>query len=348
MNGVDPIYAELTARLGLQDSRYMPLLLARLVNLEQAQIIRELPASTEEISAKLSLDTKSVERHIRELFEKGVIFYTKKGPQMARSFMQLHDAALSNPKYDGVLGEQFFDLFAAMMDNEIAPVMVDMLAGSERPMMRIIPRWKSIKDIPGTLPFEDVREIIKTQETLALVHCCCKREHRQRQCGTPTQVCISLGRTARYNIDRGAGTQITSEEALRVIDRCDDYPLIHVAPNQTVLNQVFCNCHWCCCGFLRPAFLQNKYAISQAIAKSRFEAIVDPEACLKCGVCLERCQFKANSMKFYPAIGEQRAAINLEKCMGCGACVTSCPSGARKMSLVRPPGHIPEAVSGIY
>ncbi|MFA5065608.1 MAG: 4Fe-4S binding protein [Dehalococcoidia bacterium] len=351
METIDPIYRELAAKLGLPNSQLLPRILAKLADLEQAKIIRELPSTPQEIAGKLNIDVQTVERHIRELFEKGVIFYTKKGPQLARSLMQLHDAALCNPKYDEMLGNEFFDLFAALMNEEIGPVAITEVlagAGSGQPMMRIIPRWKSIKDLDGVLPCEDVREIIKSQSVLALVPCCCKREYRQRQCGTPTNSCISIGKTAQYNIDRGAGKKMTAEEALKVIDECDDYPLIHVAPNQTVLNQVFCNCHSCCCGFLHPVLSQTKFEVSQAIAKSRFEVTVDAKECIQCGICAERCQFKANSLERNQETGEECSKTDIDKCLGCGACVTSCPSGARKMKLVRPPEHIPGTVGGIY
>jgi len=105
-----------------------------------------------------------------------------------------------------------------LMGKEFFDESVELIAGGEQPMWRIIPRWKSIKDVPGVLPFEDPREILKSQEILALVHCPCKREHRQRECGIPDEVCINVGRTAQYNINRGAGKQITAEEALRICD----------------------------------------------------------------------------------------------------------------------------------
>lgn len=93
---------------------------------------------------------------------------------------------------------------------------------------------------------------------------------------------------------------------------------------------------------------QNKYRLTQGIAKSRFQAVVDPEKCRGCKTCLQRCHFKAAQMKHYPEFGEERAYIDPEKCMGCGSCVVSCPVGARTMKLVRPAEHIPDTTAGIY
>lgn len=95
-------------------------------------------------------------------------------------------------------------------------------------------------------------------------------------------------------------------------------------------------------------FRQDKYKIYDGMAKSRFEAVVDPQKCTACKTCMDRCQFGAVQMKYYPEIGEERSYIDTEKCMGCGSCVISCPTEARAMKLVRPPEHIPEAAAGVY
>ena len=349
MNELDPIYKELAGRLGMEHSELLARIIARLATPEQARIVRELPAPSEEIAEKLNIDKETVDRHIQELIEKALVFPTKKGPQMARSLLQLHDASLSsNSKYLESLGKEFFNLWLEFDSTERYEDSVKMTAGGTRPLWRMIPKWRAVKDIPGILPSEDVREIIKSQEVLALVPCCCKREHQERECGVPEEVCINVSRTAQYNIDRGAGRQITAEEALQVMDKMDEHPVVHMVINQASVTQLLCNCHICCCGPMWRMARQDEYKMEQGIAKSRFEAVVDPEKCQACGTCVERCQFGAAQMKYYPELGGERAYIDIDKCMGCGCCVISCPSEARSMKLVRPPEHIPEAFEGIY
>ena len=348
LDKLDPIYKELAAKLGRGDSLTVPQILARLANLEQARIVRELPAPPEEIARKLHLDKAVVERHLQELLEKGLVFPTKKGPQMARNVEQLHDAALGNPKYDEQLGGEYFDLFAEFMDREILDDMVKTYVSGGVPKWRIIPRWKSIQNVPGVVPEEDIREILKNQETLALLHCPCKREHRGRKCGVPDEVCINVGRTAQYNINRGAGKKINFEEALAVVEETDKYPMVHFSLNQAEVNQLVCNCHWCCCAPLGHMFRQDKYKMTDGVAKSRFEAAVDSEKCKGCGTCLKKCQFGAVQMKNDLKSRGQRAAVDAEKCMGCGSCAVSCTNGARSMKLVRPPEHIPQKAEKLY
>ena len=348
MENLNPIYQELAARLGQAHSKFMPRILAKLANLEQAKILRELPAPAEEIAKKLNLEKSAVDRHIQELMEKGVVFPTKKGPQMARTMEQLHDAALGNPKYDEQLGAEYFDLFAEFMDHEVVEDMIKTYVTPEGPRFRIIPRWKSIENIPGVLPSEDMREIIRKQELLALLQCPCKREHRKRTCGVPLQVCINVGRTAQYNINRGAGKKITAEEALRILEATDPHPMVHISLNQTEVNQLICNCHKCCCSPMIHMFTQKKHKFTDGIAKSRFEAAVDPQTCKACKVCLTKCQFGAVQMVKDPATGKELSSVDPGKCMGCGSCVVSCRGGARSMKVVRPPEHIPQQIARLY
>ena len=44
MSEIDPIYRELAARIGCEDSKYIPQILAKLANLEQARILHEMPS----------------------------------------------------------------------------------------------------------------------------------------------------------------------------------------------------------------------------------------------------------------------------------------------------------------
>lgn len=342
MSEVDPIYKELAAKIGAGESKHMPRILERLTNLEQASIVHALPDPDRDASAgrslevseqfvkKLNLDKEVVDRHIQELFEKGLLFPTRQGPQMARSIIQLRDASLGNPKYDESLGKEFFDLWGQIDGGKLEkPKPEDLETGFSA--FRIVPRWRSIKDVPGVLPHEDIREILKEQELLVLVHCPCKRAHRERECNIPVEVCINLGRTAQYNIERGAARKINYEEALELIKQMDEHPVVHCTINQKNVTQLVCNCHWDCCPALKSA------------AKSRFDADVDPEKCRACKTCVDRCQFGAIGMKYYPELGEERTYTDPELCRGCGCCVITCPAEARTMKVVRPPEHIPDA-----
>jgi NAD-dependent dihydropyrimidine dehydrogenase PreA subunit len=343
MSKIAPIYKELASKILMADLEYVPRILAKLANLEQARILQALPDPDRESAAgrslqisekcakNLNLGKKTVDRHIQELFEKGVLFPTRGGPQMARTLLQLHDACLGNPKFDKSLGNEFFDLWASLEGKPKKPVPENLRP--ERAAFRVVPKWKSIADVPGVLPHENLKEMLKTQELLVLLHCGCKRSFRERECGIPDESCITVGRTAQYNLERGAGRKITYEEALAVLDKYDEHGTVNLTINQKGVNQLICNCHWCCCNALKGA------------AKSRFIATVNAEECRGCKTCVKRCQYGAVQMKFYPEFGAERAYVDAELCRGCGNCVTTCPAEARKLKVARPPEHIPESLA---
>jgi NAD-dependent dihydropyrimidine dehydrogenase PreA subunit len=342
---VDQVYYDLAARLAPMDREYMPRIIALMATPQQARIVAALPdpdlkpaaAKTLEISdafaAKLDMDKALIESHIHELFEKGLLFPTKKGPAMARTFLQLHDAALGNTNYDDKYGKLFYDLWGVIEGQMGKPAPAKPPTHSEG---RIIPRWQSVKDVPGLQPFEDVHAILKGQELIVLLPCGCKRSHTDRSCEVPEQSCLTFGRTAQYNLDRRMGKKISYEEAVQVVERFDRLPVVHVSSNQREVNQLLCNCHYCCCLFMR-------YTMS-----SRFRSEVDAEKCKGCKVCVERCSFSANTMKEYPGLKGERAYSDPDVCRGCGSCVITCKSGARSMKLVHPPEHVPESGASMY
>jgi ferredoxin len=276
------------------------------------------------------MSRETADGHIRELYEKGVVFPTKKGPGMARTFIQLKDASAGNPKYDEQLGKAFFDLCGLIEGPMRKPLPDDMRLDFH---MRIVPRWRSIENVPGLLPFEDTRAILKSHDIFALVPCGCKRGHTDRWCSVPTDSCIALGGTAKYNLDRGVGRQLTYEEALGILDNLDEYPTVHTTVNQREVNQLICNCHYCCCATARHS------------ANSRFIAENNAEDCIGCGDCMEKCQYSAIVMKSNQGSEGEVAHVDSVACRGCGSCVVTCSASSLHMKLVRPPEHIPDNFS---
>lgn len=343
---IDPVYQELSAKIGEADSKVMPYVIETLANLEQAKIINELPTPPEEIARKLNIDKETVDAHLQELFEKGLLFPGRSGWHITRSWGALHDSAGSaNPKHDN---DDFFDLAYAKSAERNAISLRDVAEGRVehlRQVMRVVPRWRSIKDIPGILPCEDIREVFKEADPIAVVNCACKKIDRNRECqdSIPTETCIPIGRAAQYNINRGAGRELNRDEVMELLDSLDEYQLVHLTGNTNAMPRLICNCHSCCCGVFHRN-TQSRQLLNQfAVAKSRFIAEVDIEKCHACRKCVdERCPVGAIEMKHYAEYDGKRAYTDLEECIGCGLCVITCPAEARTMNLVRPPEYIPQ------
>jgi ferredoxin/predicted transcriptional regulator len=346
MSSIDSAYEKLMVKYRVQKSKYFLQILEKLLSSEQARIVCELPASSsEEIAEKLKLDKETVDKQIQELYEKGVVYYKRKGFRAAYNMYELHDATTTNPKFYKSLGEEYLDLWDKWTQNEAAQWF------KENPFpwdtdypMRIIPKWKSIKDVPGVMPFDDMRYILKENEdTLALNPCSCLRIAKKRFPDIPEEICIIVQRTARYSIDRGSAKKATVKEVLDMLEQIEKYPMVHIGYNEKPVNRLVSNSISCCLvfGISPPGTLENT-------APSRFEATVDPKMCIGCQRCIEVCLFDAAKMEQYPEFSEERAYIDIEKCVGCGNCVVNCCIGARKMKLVRPPEFIPDEFEGHY
>ena len=113
---------------------------------------------------------------MQEMYEKGLLYPGKSGWHMTRSWPELHDSAGSaNPKYDN---DEFFDLAFAKADERAKKQIDEVIKGETkviRQAMLVVPRWNSIKDIPGVLPCEDIRQILTASTPIAVVNCACKK-----------------------------------------------------------------------------------------------------------------------------------------------------------------------------
>ena len=349
MSSIDPIYQELAAKMGKPDLKNLPLLLAKLADPEEARILNVLTASAEVIAEKLNLAKDTLDKHLKVLFEKGLVFQGKTGWHLTRTWGALHDSAGSADvvKYKDVFDKAFFKLLQATSEEDREQRVNDVVTGKAplRRNMRVIPRWKSIKNIPGLLPYEDIRQIFKASDPIVLLPCACKRAEPERECKetVPEVTCVTCGRAGQYNLNRGAGKKLTYDEALALFDTFDQLQLVHLTGNTNRLPSLVCNCHYDCCGQFQVNKKAQEVLHQDVIVKSRFIATIDPKKCKGCRLCMEKgCPAGADKIRYYPELGEERADIDAEICLGCGLCVINCPSEARMMKMVRPPDHIPE------
>jgi ferredoxin len=156
---------------------------------------------------------------------------------------------------------------------------------------------------------------------------------------------IQFNVSAEYLISRNAGKRLSHEEALALIDQCEELGLIHTCENSTRMRPRWgmCNCCTDCCMIYEP--INRLHApVTKCIAKSRYEARLDGELCTGCEICVDWCPFGAIKMAKPKGSKEEKAFVDTEKCMGCGICVLKCDYQALSLKPVRPPEHIPQAL----
>jgi Pyruvate/2-oxoacid:ferredoxin oxidoreductase delta subunit len=196
------------------------------------------------------------------------------------------------------------------------------------PQMRTIPIEESIDPQLQTLPYEQVGRLVAAHDRFAVAPCLCRRQARIQgePCDAPEESCLMFGDFADYYVRDGRGRAIDRGEVLEIIARADAANLV-LQPTNSQYASAICCCCGCCCGVLRGLKQHPKPA--EAVASS-FIARLEPDLCLGCWDCLERCQMEAFSEQ------GDRVAHNADRCIGCGLCVSTCPSGA--LALARKPG----------
>ena len=344
-------YAILAGKHGYQDSVRYRRILEYLMTPEQAELVTLLPMKYGELANRLGMDVAAVKKDLEALYGKGVVF--ARSPEnledatFAHAVVQLHDITMCSFDVDVVRDRKLFELWDDFCVQEWDPDQVNSWDGGERPQGRIVPAYKAILSSPEILPWEDIREIIKSARSIAVTYCTCRRRKGAvgKKCrSSHATVDIQFNLSAEYLMSRNAGRRLSIDEALALIDQCEELGLIHTCENSTRMRPRWgmCNCCTDCCMIYEPL---NRFQVpvTKCVAKSRYEARVDEGLCNGCQDCMDWCAFDAIEMVKSEGSKEYRAFVAPAKCMGCGICVLKCEPQALSLQLVRPAEHIPQA-----
>jgi len=344
-------YAVLAARHGYRDSVRYRRMLEYLMTPAEAEVVALLPMKYEELADKVGMDAASVKTKLEDLYRKGVIWAKNADGLEEASFalvvVQLHDMTMCTFDVDITRDRKLFELWDDFCVNEWDPDQVSSWDKGEQPGGRIVPAYKAILNSPEILPCEDMREIIMSARSIAVTHCTCRRRKEAvgRKCrSSHSMVDIQFNLVAEYLIGRNAGKRLSADEALALIDECEELGLLHTCENSTRMRPRYgmCNCCIGCCMIYQPL---NRFQVpvTKCVAKSRYEARVDQALCDGCQSCTDWCQFDAIEMVKPEGSKKYKAYVDPEKCMGCGICVLKCEPQALSLRLVRPAEHIPQA-----
>jgi Pyruvate/2-oxoacid:ferredoxin oxidoreductase delta subunit len=343
------------AHLGFSGSTRLRPILEYMMTPDEAEMAAALPGSPEEVAEKLGKDVSRVRDTLDKLYYQGVIFprgdfRNRTYFRFARSIGQFHDSTMATEQLDVVKDKPFFELWYDFVMNEMYPDTAERLKHAPQPFQRIVPAYKSIKDLPGVLPYENFPEMLKAQELIALAPCSCRycTDSVGERCDIYDEVehwsCLQFGRGADYVIARGSGREVSTEEILELNEHYEDRGLLHMWPNRAVMTGPKTSCQCCrdCCMTYVPMD-QAGLPAGTAWEKSRYQAYVNQDDCTGCQTCVDRCLFDAIDMVRTEGSKKLKAVVIEDKCFGCGVCVLGCQDDALKMKCVRPPEHIPAA-----
>lgn len=339
---VDERYRALAARFDDDDGVLTPLILSRLIDLEECGIALEMPATVEEIAASLGLDRDSVAEIVNRLVRKGVAFLneTTGTATFPGEVYQMADFALATPYFDAERPDDLLALFAAFRDSESYLGKYRESDGRDC-NWRVVPRWRSIKAVPGVMPCEDVREILgQFDGRIAFARCICRLIEQHPDCRDEERItdhdglCLKLGDTATHYVENmGVGRYVSVEEALQVLEKAEHTSAYHMIGNAREVLGGLCTCCSCCCIIRRGADVAED--LTTAIRPSRFLCEWNEDRCAHCDVCADACPFSAITRE------DGATLINNDLCMGCGVCVVNCKGRALRLHLTRPIDHVP-------
>lgn len=191
------------------------------------------------------------------------------------------------------------------------------------------------------LPLDDWKKVIERNEVIGVSPCQCRLRRVLRDkvadgCDHPMETCLSFGEEAQYYIENNIARQITKEEATAILQRNVDLGMV-VQHAYSKASEVICSCHGDCCDILAGyvSLGDDCSTINSMPQVSHYNLVVDTDACVSCGACVERCPLFAITMT-------DEGPVVDAKCVRCGQCATVCPVEARKLTVKDEFPELPE------
>ncbi|MBN2397787.1 MAG: 4Fe-4S binding protein [Deltaproteobacteria bacterium] len=287
------------------------------------------PKSAEAIAQTAGLPVDVVRNMLEGMCERGVIFSRDKKGVRSYGLLPTIPGLFEFPFMRGETGPMEEKL-AMLWEEYHQEALGEAFSGNPSPAMRVIPVEKSLASETHVHPYEEVARLIEETDYRALTNCACRVS--LNRCDAPLEVCLSFGDMGRFLVERGFSREISKEEAMRVLDLCEEAGLVHTSNNSADKANLICNCCPCCCSILRGRTeLDNPHAF----ATSTYEARIDIDGCTGCGICADdRCPMKAIE------IIDDVAVLTPERCIGCGLCVSACPIDAIELIKRKEPPEI--------
>ena len=211
--------------------------------------------------------------------------------------------------------------------------------------LRTLPVAVEVEKVGGILPYENITQVIRKQDYIAVAECYCRKGKRligKEECDHPLDVCLVFGSYARYLVNYGFGKKLSQEETLDLIKDCEDRGLVHNADNIKDITWL-CNCCGCCCSPLSSHVKLGRTDMTS----SDFIVSFDSEKCTEagiCGTCVDRCQVNAITIEKEGDL----PIIEYEKCIGCGSCNFTCPGDALTLKRRAPSTAPSDSMSELH
>jgi Na+-translocating ferredoxin:NAD+ oxidoreductase subunit B len=331
--------------------------------------LTRFPEAAAEIATRVGRDVADVTATLESLIPRRLVRLDS--PGMAAP--GLAPAVEGEKKYR--LGPFLVGWYEAMMrlqDKEFAALFEEFVieGGGERifaprpGVLGVVPVRGSLtpEQMAAMEPHLDIDAHFARHNRFLVIPCVCKREievlHGQ-SCKKPMKRCGFVGLPPQTPLGE---TVLDREEASKLLGRLEKQGHVHLAFYGFTMGAESpqfvgtCNCCGCCCGIFHG---QQLAGVAEGPQRSNYRAVIDPEPCTACGVCIKRCPVDAifegpkrpsviaAPRQAVPELEPGKSVVDRDKCIGCGVCVITCPTDAIVMEPVSEEEwfHVPSSMA---
>ncbi len=292
-------------------------ILKKLFSQEDAELYLSLTKEPEllaDIAKRLGRDQSDLGEKLEDMAMRGLIFRNRDGDKLLYKAYQF---------FVGIIEAQIdkVDTELTQLMDEYFPSLGATGFSLETKQMRVIPADTAVEEKTTVASYNRMREIIKDDELIAVAPCICTQmsDARGGKCQhTTIERCLAFGDQAQYYIDNGIARKIGKDELMNLLDTVEEEGLVLCTSNTEELSFTCCCCT-CCCGIVQGIKLLPQASL---MANVCYNAKIDPEMCIQCGDCVERCPVDAITEL------DETMEVIADKCVGCGVCVSVCPEEA--------------------
>jgi len=304
-------------------------LVKELFTVQEAEVNNAMtrkPATVAEIAAEMEKAPEDVEPVLERMADKGLCKTFK------RDEVRYYQGEIFMP---GIFEYQFISGQDSERLRKIARLIEDYkkayaaVKGEPKmtfPTSRVITVDRTIEAGNTVHTYDQVSTYIDKYDSIAVGACYCRQAARlggEDIHGMPLEMCMWFGSMAEYAIERLGAKQKNNTEARQVLDEAEKAGLIHMSRNTTEDIEFICNCDRWHCDVVKGVLKQSRPAL---FFNSGFEPRFDPDLCVACETCIERCPPEALVMG-----DNDLPEVNLDRCFGCAVCASGCPSDAIEM-----------------
>ena len=181
-------------------------------------------------------------------------------------------------------------------------------------------------------PHLDVDAHFTRHERFLVIPCVCKREQEVQHghsCRKPMKRCGFVGLPPQTPLGENV---LDREAASKLLDELSQMGHVQLAfYGFTMGRRPLSSSARATAAVVAAVFSAGPthLGLQETAQRSNYRAVIDPETCAACGVCIERCPVDAIAED-----ENRKAKVDRAKCIGCGVCVIGCATDAIVMEPV--------------